>query len=112
MCRRWRRSTRCAGLCGWAAFGCRSTRIDEMAADDLWIAAVVEATLGDGAEPIENYPRSKPNPSCLVLGRLRDGSPVHVVWAIDAPSGYASMVTAYRPTATQWSADFRKRVKT
>ena len=84
---------------------------DEIIADDLTRREVVEATLDDDAEVIENYQKSKPNPSCLVLLRLADEDPVHAVWAFDVPKSYAVLRTVYRPDPARWSADFRKRVK-
>jgi hypothetical protein len=81
----------------------------EMKADELREPQVIAASLR--GEVIEGYPTLCPCPACLLLGRLEDGSPLHVVWAFDGKTDYAVMVTAYRPDPERWSADFRKRVK-
>ncbi|MFH1994217.1 MAG: DUF4258 domain-containing protein [Nitrospinota bacterium] len=49
-------------------------------------------------------------PSVLLLLRDRLGGPIHVVWGI--PKGVSSpavLVTAYRPDADRWTADFLRR---
>jgi len=82
---------------------------EEMKADNLREAQLL--TAGFDGEVIEDYPGAYPCPACLVLVHLAAGDPVHVVWAFERQSGYAVMVTAYRPDPKRWSADFRKRVK-
>jgi hypothetical protein len=81
----------------------------EMENDDLAEPEVLAATAG--GELIEDYPTSYPYPACLALGQLSDGGPLHVVWAFEASSGYAVLVTTYKPNPARWSADFRRRLK-
>lgn len=82
---------------------------EEMKADALRETELLIAT--SHAEVIEDYPGAYPCPACLVLAQLATGDPVHVVWAFEGQSGYAVMVTAYRPDLKRWSADLRKRIK-
>ena len=58
--------------------------------------------------PIEDYPDDKPYPSCLVYGDTFRGEPVHSVWAYNSETGWAVMITTYRPDPTRW-IDWRKR---
>ena len=60
-------------------------------------------------ECIEDYPTDPRGPSCLVLTYLPDGSPIHVLWGFDAPSGQAILITVYRPDSLRWSEDLRTR---
>jgi hypothetical protein len=77
--------------------------------DGVSAAEAIAATLA--GEVIEDYPDARICPACLALGRLADGTAVHAVWAFDAGSDYAVMVTAYQPDPARWSLDLRKRVK-
>ena len=58
--------------------------------------------------PIEDYADDKPYPSCLVYGDTFRGDPVHSVWAYNSETGWAVMITTYRPDPTRW-IDWRKR---
>jgi hypothetical protein len=80
---------------------------DEMKADRLREPELLAATMA--GEVVEDYPKAYPCPACLVLSRLAGGEAVHTVWAFDARSSYAVLVTAYRPDPARWSADLRKR---
>jgi len=80
---------------------------DEQAeADDLALDAVYVAVL-DG-EIIEDYPDDRPYPSCLIYGRASGGDPIHSVWAYNEASGWAVLVTVYRPDPERW-IDWRER---
>jgi hypothetical protein len=61
-------------------------------------------------EIIEDYPDDKPYPSCLVYGRTFSGDPVHSVWAFNAETQWAVLITVYRPDCDRW-IDFRQRRK-
>ena len=62
------------------------------------------------SEVIEDYPHDDAGPAVLMLQRDAGGSPLHVIWRIEAATaGPALLITAYRPDAAQWSADFRTR---
>lgn len=82
---------------------------DELLDDALGEGDVLRATLS--GEVIEDYPDALPFPACLVLCGLESGELVHAVWAYDATTCYAVLVTAYRPDPSRWSPDFRQRVK-
>lgn len=60
-------------------------------------------------EIIEQYPDDYPFPSCLVLGFLLSGAPLHVVCGVGM--GEVCMITCYKPDPREWDSDFRKRVQ-
>ena len=63
-----------------------------------------------GAEIVEDYAEAGRGPSVLALHTLRDGAPVHVVWAFFKDTERpAVLVTAYRPEPKLWSPDFMRR---
>lgn len=53
-------------------------------------------------EIIEDYPTDKPYPSCLIFGKTFSGVPVHSVWAYNAKSQWAVLITVYKPDPTRW----------
>lgn len=79
----------------------------EAEADGLTIHEIETASVS--GECIEDYLDDRRGPSCLLLGRLGDGSAVHALWGFDAPSRQAILVTVYRPDPQRWSEDFRTR---
>jgi hypothetical protein len=60
-------------------------------------------------EVIEDYPEDVRGHSCLMLGRGLENRPVHVVCT--PKSDYLAIITAYLPSAEQWSDDWRTRRK-
>jgi hypothetical protein len=81
---------------------------DELADDGIFADEVL--TGAKAAVVVEDYPDAIRGSSVLVLQHDASGQPVHVVWAIPkGRSGPAVLVTAYRPDATRWSADYLKR---
>ena len=83
---------------------------DELANDGLQVRDVLSG-LAD-CELLREYPDYGKGPCVLVLFRLADGEPVHVVWGI--PKGKLSpavLVTAYRPDPAVWAEDFKTRRK-
>jgi Domain of unknown function (DUF4258) len=82
---------------------------DELADDDIFVAEILDGL--PAAVLVEDYPEAVRGPSVLALQKDGDGRPIHVVWGI--PKGRATpavMITAYRPDASRWSADFLTRV--
>jgi len=59
-------------------------------------------------EIIEDYPTSRPYPSCLIYGRTFRGEPVHTVWAYNKQTRWTVLITVYRPDPTRW-INWRKR---
>jgi len=60
-------------------------------------------------EIIEDYPEDVRGHSCLVLGYIGPGRPVHAVCGLD-PSGTLIIVTVYFPELPKWT-DERTRGK-
>jgi hypothetical protein len=52
---------------------------EEAAVDRLAFGEIIRSVLE--GEIIEDYPTSKPYPSCLIYGPTSGGEPVHTVWA-------------------------------
>ena len=63
-----------------------------------------------GGEIIEQYPKDKPYPSCLIYGMTFRGEPIHSVWAYNGKTQWAVLVTVYRPSSDKW-ANWRERRK-
>ena len=59
-------------------------------------------------EIIESYPSDRPYPSCLIPGRTFGGDPIHTVWAYNEHTGWAALITVYRPDPRRW-IDWRQR---
>jgi len=83
---------------------------DELAADGLTARDLIIGVAS--GEVLEDYPLFPKGPCCLVLQYDSNETPVHTVWGI--PSGHESpavLLTAYRPVAEKWDAEFRRRKK-
>lgn len=81
---------------------------DEADNDSLTLSQVFESV--HTGEVIEDYPLDRPYPSCLISGRTNENLPVHSVWAYNAATAWAVLVTVYKPDPERW-VEFRKRVK-
>lgn len=51
-------------------------------------------------EIVEQYPNDKPYPSCLIYSVCE--GPLHSVWAYNEKSGWAVLITLYRPDPQRW----------
>jgi len=60
-------------------------------------------------EIIEQYPSDYPFPSCLVLGYTKAGKALHIVCGSNEVELW--LITAYIPSPTEWTDDFRQRRK-
>jgi hypothetical protein len=74
---------------------------------DITIAELEQALLG--GEIIERYPNDQPYPSCLVLGWLTSGDPLHVVCSKGNVEPALRIVTLYEPEDARWESDYRTR---
>ncbi|MBI3694030.1 MAG: DUF4258 domain-containing protein [Acidobacteria bacterium] len=59
-------------------------------------------------EIIEAYPEDKYLPSYLVLGRSA-GEVFHVLFGADVEGNNVRVVTAYRPSESEWEDDLKRR---
>jgi len=74
--------------------------VEEAHADRLTLGEIYSSVLH--GKVIEDYPTSKPYPSCLVYGDTLQGDPVHTVWAYNEISRWAVLITVYRPDPGRW----------
>jgi hypothetical protein len=74
---------------------------DEEAFDDKLALDQIIQSVQKG-EIIENYPKDKPYPSCLILGNDANENPIHSVWAYNKINGWAVLITVYRPDSKKW----------
>lgn len=51
----------------------------------------------------------QPYPSCLVLGWLASGDPVHIVCSRGEVEPALRIVTVYEPDDDQWESDYKTR---
>ncbi|MFW0860436.1 MAG: DUF4258 domain-containing protein [Dehalococcoidia bacterium] len=70
--------------------------------------AELEQALLNG-EIIERYPDDKPYPSCLVLGWLASGDPLHIVCSRGNIEPALRIVTLYEPEDDLWQSDYKTR---
>lgn len=59
-------------------------------------------------EIIEQYPKDKYFPSCLVRSEYKDEI-LHILFAFDVKADNIRIITAYRPTLDDWEDGFRIR---
>ena len=76
--------------------------------DRMITTAEVKEVIGKG-EVVENYTKDPRGPSCLLLGLGEGGRPIHVVCA--PKEDYLAIITAYLPDESEWSNDFRVRIR-
>jgi len=70
--------------------------------------AVLEQALLTG-EIVERYPDDQSYPSCLVLGWLTSGDPLHVVCSQGNLEPALRIVTLYEPEDALWESDYKTR---
>lgn len=74
---------------------------DEEAQNDRLTYKEIFSSVANG-EIIEEYPRDKPYPSCLVYGESDNNEPIHSVWAYNMNTRFAVLITVYRPDPKKW----------
>lgn len=79
----------------------------EEAEDDRLTLDEILASVFRG-EIIEKYPKRKPYPGCLICGQVSNTTHVHSVWQYNRKTGWAVLVTVYRPDPARW-INWRKR---
>lgn len=79
-------------------------RADDLGYDEIYFS-VLEGQI------IEEYPKDRPYPTCLVYGNTFDGEPVHSVWAYNEANGAAVLITVYRPDPKRlgWTLERRRK---
>jgi len=60
-------------------------------------------------EIIEKYPDDKPYPSCLILGWLESGDPLHIVCSRGNTEPELRIVTVYEPDDEKWESGYKIR---
>ena len=84
-----------------------SDHADEEARKDYLSTGEIFHSVQSG-EIIEDYPDSRPLPSCLIYGQTAGSAPVHSVWGYNEHTGEAVLITVYRPDPRRW-IDWRVR---
>ena len=73
----------------------------------ITIAELEQALLN--GEIVERYPDAQPYPSCLILGWLTSGDPLHVVCSRGDTEPALRIVTLYEPEDALWETDYKTR---
>jgi len=60
---------------------------------------------------IEHNPKSRPYPSCLILGWLKSGDPLHVKCSMGTMEPRLRIVTVYEPSDEEWQPNYKTRKK-
>ena len=82
---------------------------EEMDADNLDLDSVLHSV--ENGEIIENYPKSRIAPSCLINGVDYESKPVHSVWGYFKEKLFSVLVTVYKPNPEEWTEDNKQRRK-
>ncbi len=68
---------------------------DELTLDGIYYSV-------EHGEVIEDYPKDKPYPSCLIYGKSKSEEPIHSVWAYNESSLWVVLITVYKPDPKRW----------
>lgn len=63
---------------------------------------------GRNAKIIEDYPKDKYTPSCLLLGFTELGRPLHIQVSY-ADTDLVKIITLYEPSKEEWGNNFNRR---
>ena len=80
---------------------------DEMQEDDLDLENVLHSL--ENGEIIEQYPKSRIAPSCLINGVDYEDNSVHSVWGFFKEKLFSVLVTVYKPSNEEWRDDNKTR---
>ena len=81
---------------------------EELEKDNLTLRDILMSI--ESFEIIEDYPLSKPLPSCLILSFTINNEPVHTVWAYNNTTKRVILITVYRPDPVKW-IEYKRRKK-
>jgi hypothetical protein len=56
----------------------------------------------ENGEIIEDYPKSRISPSCLISGMDYESNPVYSVWGYFKEKLFSVLITVYKPNQTEW----------
>jgi hypothetical protein len=82
---------------------------EEALSDNLTFEEVLTSVIH--GEIIEQYPKDKPYPSCLIFGENFRREPIHSVWAYNRENSWAVVITVYRPDPERWIKFKTRRTK-
>jgi hypothetical protein len=74
--------------------------VDQSILRDISVSEVEEA-IATGSEVIEDYPKDKNGPSCLILGFTKTGRPIHLQCSYPSRP-LVKVVTLYEPDPDLW----------
>ena len=74
--------------------------VDQTIVREISVMEVEEGLLGE-SEVIEDYPKDKYGPSCLILGFSRAGRPLHVQCSYPSRQ-LIKVITLYEPDPALW----------
>ena len=83
--------------------------IRQMSRPDRMITTDEVRSAIENGEIIEDYPENSRGHSCLVLGKGKNGRPIHIVCSVK--DEFLAIITAYIPEPNEWSKDYKVRVK-
>ena len=82
---------------------------EEMDEDNLDLENVLHSI--ENGEIIENYPKSRIAPSCLISGTDYESNAVHSVWGYFKEKLFSVLITVYIPNQNEWKEDNKTRRK-
>lgn len=80
---------------------------EEAQSDRLSFDEIIASVLN--GKTIEQYPKDKPFPSCLVHGFNYKREPIYTVWGYNKDNKFSVLITVYRPDPARWINWERRR---
>jgi hypothetical protein len=75
--------------------GKEEAEVDNLSIDEINLSVIK-------GEIIEDYPDDKRGHSCLIYGKNQYSEPIHSVWGYNENTGFAILITVYRPNSLEW----------